>query len=113
MLGAIVSIMMLEPGKSACVNASYCITINLQYRLQQAHRKFDVAVFEMVVVAEFIVPFASRVIVIKSSIFAYEELFVLLLSIVNVSIPSGFASTVTVLITSSGTLPAASGEQNM
>ena len=45
---------------------------------------------------------------IKSSIFAYEGLFVLLLSIVNVSIPSGFASTVTVLITSSGTLPAAS-----
>ena len=68
------------------------------------------AVFDaMVVVAEFIVPFASRVIVIKSSIFAYEGLFVLLLSIVNVSIPSGFASTVTVLITSSGTLPAASG----
>ena len=67
------------------------------------------AVFDaMVAVAEFIVPFASRVIVIKSSIFAYEGLFVLLLSIVNVSIPSGFASTVTVLVTSSGTLPAAS-----
>ena len=67
------------------------------------------AVFDAtVVVAEFIVPFASRVIVIKSSIFAYEGLFVLLLSIVNVSIPSGFASTVTVLVTSSGTLPAAS-----
>ena len=67
------------------------------------------AIFDAtVVVAEFIVPFASRVIVIKSSIFAYEGLFVLLLSIVNVSIPSGFASTVTVLLTSSGTLPAAS-----
>ena len=62
----------------------------------------------MVVVVEPIVPFASRVIVIKSPIFAYKGFFVLPLSIVNVSIPSGFACTVTVLVTSSGMLPAAS-----
>ena len=58
--------------------------------------------------AEPIVPFASRVMVISSSVVAYKEFFELVLVIVNVSIPSGFASTVTVLFIGSGTLPAAS-----
>ena len=68
-----------------------------------------VIVFDAIVlVAEPIVPFATRVMVILSPIFAYMLFFVLLLSIVNVSSPSGFACTVTVLFIESGTLPAAS-----
>ena len=63
----------------------------------------------LIVVAEPIVPFASRVIVIVSPVVAYKEFSELVLVIVNVSIPSGFASTVTILFTGSGMLPAASG----
>ena len=71
-----------------------------------------VTVFDAIVlVAEPIVPFATRVMVILSPIFAYMLFFVLLLSIVNVSSPSGFACTVTVLFIESGTLPAASGDR--
>ena len=65
---------------------------------------FDVM---LTVVAEPIVPFATRFRVIRSPDFAYEE-FALLLVIVNVVILSGFASTVTVLFIESGMLPAAS-----
>ena len=69
-----------------------------------------VIVFDaIVVVAEPIVPFATRVMVILSPVFAYKLFCLLLLPIVNVSSPSGFACTVTVLFIESGTLPAASG----
>ena len=53
----------------------------------------------LIVVAEPIVPFASRVMVIVSPVVAYKEFSELVLVIVNVSIPSGFASTVTILFT--------------
>ena len=69
----------------------------------------DVIVFDAIVaVAEPIVPFATRVMVISSPIFAYKLFCALSLSIVNVTSPSGFACTVTVLFIESGTLPAAS-----
>ena len=62
----------------------------------------------MVAVAEPIVPFMTRVMAISSPVFAYKVFFALLLVIVNVSSSNGFASTVTVLVIESGTLPAAS-----
>ena len=61
----------------------------------------------LTVVLEPSVPFASRRSVITSLALAYEE-FALLLVIVNASIPSGFASTFTVLVIESGVLPAGS-----
>ena len=61
----------------------------------------------MVVVAEPIVPFVTRVRVIVSPVFAYK-VFALSLTIVNAPSAIGFASTVTVLFIGSGVLPAAS-----
>ena len=58
---------------------------------------------------EFMVPFVTMCTEIRSPVFAYWLLFGLLLVIVNVSSPSGFACTVTGLFIESGTLPAASG----
>ena len=62
----------------------------------------------MVTVPEPIVPFATKLRSIKSPAFAYKLFTALLFVIVNVTSPSGFASTVTVLFIESGTLPAVS-----
>ena len=122
------SMIMLEPGKFACVDVTVCrlsslLVVMVNARLfvsasddstvYRASRLWPVIVgvgvvdAMLTVVLEPIVPFATRFRVITSPVFAYEE-FALLLVIVNVVIASGFASTVTVLFIESGMFPAAS-----
>ena len=132
MVGAVLSTTRLEPVRFASVNVLDAVRSSLRTPMLNSRLSVS-AVFELKIMLnvaevppemvvwgtelpdpmtrpekESMVPFVTMCTIIRSPVFAYMLLFALSLVIVNVSSPSGFACTVTVLFIESGMLPAAS-----